>query len=76
MKNILTIESTVSLSNELKLMGISVYEDLHNLLVVDCTIAYNKYSLALKKKKKKKRKKNGWFKKMILWELKSSCMVL
>jgi len=53
MKNILTIESTVSLSNELKLMGISVYEDLHNLLVVDCTIAYNKYSLALKKKKKK-----------------------
>jgi hypothetical protein len=53
MKNILTIESTVSLANEVKLMGISVYEDLHNLLVVDCTIAYNKYSLALKKKKKK-----------------------
>jgi hypothetical protein len=56
MKNILTIESTVSLANEVKLMGISVYEDLHNLLVVDCTIAYNKYSLALKKKKKKKKK--------------------
>jgi hypothetical protein len=59
MKNILTIESTVSLSNELKLMGISVYEDLHNLLVVDCTIAYNKYSLALKKKKKKGRQMDG-----------------
>jgi hypothetical protein len=73
MKNILTIESTVSLANELKLMGISVYEDLHNLLVVDCTIAYNN-SLALKKKRKKKT--NGWLKQMILWELKSSCTVL
>jgi hypothetical protein len=53
MKNILTIESTVSLANEVKLMGISVYEDLHNFLVFFFTISNNKYSLALKKKKKK-----------------------
>lgn len=53
MKNILAKESSVSLANELKLVGISVYEDLHKLLVVDCTnIAYN-ISLALKKELRK-----------------------
>lgn len=47
MKNILTIESSISLANQLELMGTPVYEDLHEFSAVDCTIAYS--SLALEK---------------------------
>jgi hypothetical protein len=50
MKNIRAIKRAVSLANELKLVRISVYEDLHKPLIVDCTIAYDSVGVRVQEK--------------------------